>query len=182
MTTHDSPSRPTDGFALAGGFVLEGVFPPYSLAAEESVIGSLLIDGESIERTKTILTPSDFYTEKNRLCYKAALALYDSGGAINGVTVAYRLQEMGESASIGGPEYLSVLVRAVPTSVYIAHYAKIVVRCARQRALLAVIQKSADWILNPHLEPHEAARELGTLLLRAASPPEHPIPPSQGVL
>ena len=64
---------------------------PHDIEAEESVIGSLLIDGNSILRVAHFLKPTDFYREKNRFCYEACLALFQRGEAINQVTVANRL-------------------------------------------------------------------------------------------
>ena len=71
--------------------VLFSRVPPHSLEAEESVIGTLLIDGDAILMVSTILQPDDFYGERNRWCYEACLSLWDSNEAINAVTVGHRL-------------------------------------------------------------------------------------------
>ena len=52
---------------------------PHDIEAEEAVVGSLLIDGESILKVASFLKPSDFYREKNRYCYEASLNLFRRG-------------------------------------------------------------------------------------------------------
>ena len=100
---------------------------PHDIGAEESVIGSILIDGESIARVTSILRPTDFYSQRNRKCYEACLALYDRNGAIDQVSVAHEVSvEEGALEQIGGAEYLARLVSNVPTSIHIEHYANIV--------------------------------------------------------
>ena len=100
---------------------------PYDIGAEESVIGSMLIDGESIARVTSILRPTDFYSQRNRKCYEACLALYETNRAIDQVSVAYEVStEEGALEQIGGTEYLARLVSNVPTSIHIEHYANIV--------------------------------------------------------
>ena len=64
---------------------------PHDIGAEESVIGSILIDGESIARVTSILRPTDFYSQRNRKCYDACLALYERNGAIDQVSVAHEI-------------------------------------------------------------------------------------------
>ena len=100
---------------------------PHDIGAEESVIGSILIDGESIARVTSTLRPTDFYSQRNRKCYEACLALYDTNRAIDQVSVAYEIStEEGALEQIGGAEYLARLVSNVPTSIHIEHYAQIV--------------------------------------------------------
>ena len=65
--------------------------PPHDIDAEEAVIGSILIDGESLTNITSFLRPTDFYSEKNRWCYQACFALFERGEAINQVTVAHEL-------------------------------------------------------------------------------------------
>ena len=101
---------------------------PHDIGAEESVIGSILIDGESIARVTSILRPTDFYSQRNRKCYEACLALYERNGAIDQISVAHEISSTEEGAleQVGGAEYLARLVSTVPTSFHIEHYANIV--------------------------------------------------------
>ena len=109
---------------------------PHDLEAEEAVIGSLLIDGDSILRVAHFLKPGDFYREKNRFGYEAGLALFQRGEAINQVTMAHQLSLQERLDEVGGAVYLSHLVSTVPTPVHIEYYARIVNRTAIMRNLI----------------------------------------------
>ena len=110
--------------------------PPHDIEAEEAVIGSLLIDGETMSRILTIVKIDDFYSERNRWCYDACMALYNRGDAINQITVTHELSVRERLDDVGGPAYLSHLVATVPTSVHAEHYARIVNRAATLRRLI----------------------------------------------
>ena len=114
---------------------------PHDIEAEEAVIGSLLIDGDSIMRVTSFLKPADFYREKNRLCYEACLDLFRRGEAINQVTVSHQLAIQEHLEPLGGTAYLSHLISAVPTSVHIEHYGDIVNRTATMRNLIDAAAK-----------------------------------------
>ena len=118
--------------------------PPHDERAEESVIGSLLIDGDAIVSAVGILQPEDFYRERNRWCYEACLALWDSNEAINAVTVGHRLAMMDRLEEIGGPAYLGHLVNYVPTSAHLEHYARIVSRTHTLRRLIGAAGEIAS--------------------------------------
>jgi len=110
--------------------------PPHDIQAEESVLGSLLIDGEAIIRVTVFLQPADFYREPNRWCYEACLGLFQRNEAINQVTVGHELGLNGHLEDVGGHSYLSHLVQQVPTSTHIEHYARIVNRTSTMRRLI----------------------------------------------
>ena len=110
--------------------------PPHDVEAEEAVIGSLLIDGETINRVSAVLKPEDFFRERNRWCFDACKALYERGDAINQVSVAHELSIRERLDDVGGASYLSHLVATVPTSVHAEHYARIVNRSATMRRLI----------------------------------------------
>ena len=118
--------------------------PPHDVDAEEAVIGSLLIDGESITNISAFLKPSDFFLEKNRWCYEACLALFDRNEAINQVTMAHELGLQDHLEPIGGHAYLSHLVSEVPTSVHLEYYGAIVHRTSIMRRLIGAANRIAD--------------------------------------
>ena len=110
--------------------------PPQDLEAEESVIGSLLIDGPSLLKIAPFLKADEFSVEKTKQCFQACLELFERNEAINQVTVASELNRRGLLDSIGGAAYLGHLVTSVPTSAHIEHYARIVHRTAMMRRLI----------------------------------------------
>ncbi len=110
--------------------------PPHDPDAEEAVVGSLLIDGEAINRVAALVKPEDFYRERNRWCYEACNSLYHRGEAIDQISVARELSLKERLEEVGGPSYLSHLIAAVPTSVHAEHFAQIVNRTATMRRLI----------------------------------------------
>ncbi len=115
---------------------------PNDISAEESVIGSILIDGASLTSVTGTLRSADFYSQRNRICYDACLALFERSEAINQVTVAHELSRQTDDSdrdlltAVGGVEYLSALVSNTPTSVHIEHYAQIVHRTSVLRRII----------------------------------------------
>ena len=109
---------------------------PHSVDAEESVIGALLIDSDALPKITGIITAEDFYVTKNRWCLEACLALFDRSEAINQVTVAEELVLRDRLEEIGGTSYLAHLVRTVPTTIHVEHYATIVQRTSIMRRLI----------------------------------------------
>ena len=110
--------------------------PPHDADAEEAVIGSLLIDGEVINRIAPLVRVDDFYRERNRWCYEACQSLYHRGEAIDQISVARELSLKERLDEVGGPGYLSHVIAAVPTSVHAEHFARIVNRTATMRRLI----------------------------------------------
>jgi replicative DNA helicase len=110
--------------------------PPNDNDAEEAVIGSLLIDGTSIFQIADFLQPSDFYFEQNQWLFEACMALYQRDEAINQVTLAQELSRKGRLEACGGAARLSYLISVCPTSLDIAHYARIVYRLSVMRQMI----------------------------------------------
>jgi hypothetical protein len=112
-----------------------GRIPPQSLEAEQSVLGSLILDRDAIIKIADILSTEDFYEEKHRIIYSAIIRLYDERASIDILTVSNKLEEGASLEKIGGASYLSTLVNVVPSSAHIVHYANIVRRKGTLRRL-----------------------------------------------
>ncbi len=110
--------------------------PPRDQDAEEAVIGSLIIDGESIHKIVDFLKASDFFYEQNQWLYGACLALYNRTEAINQITVAQELNRQNKLEPCGGAAHLSHLISICPTSLDIEHYGQIVRRLSLMRGLI----------------------------------------------
>lgn len=114
---------------------------PHDLDAEESVIGSLLIDGDSILRVGHMIKPEDFYREKNQICFAACVALFQRNEAIDQVTLARELGRNDQLETVGGMAYLSHLVSITPTSANSEFYAQAVSRTSSMRRLIDAASK-----------------------------------------
>lgn len=110
--------------------------PPYSLEAEQAVLGALLLDPESFATVAEILKSDDFYGEGHREIYRALKRLAESGRPIDMVTVTEELQQQGLLEKAGGASYIASLAGAVPTAVNVSYYAQIVAEKGLLRALI----------------------------------------------
>lgn len=100
--------------------------PPQDIEAEQSVLGSLLIDKDAIIKIADIVTSGDFYRKAHEMVFKAIVDLYQKNEPIDLLTVSSRLKEKKQFKEIGGMSYLTTLMNLVPTASNVAHYAKIV--------------------------------------------------------
>ncbi len=114
-----------------------GRVPPQSLEAEQSVLGSLILDKDAIIKIADLITAEDFYEEKHRIIYQAIIRLYDERASIDILTVANKLEEGASLDIIGGMSYLSSLVNVVPSAAHVVHYANIVRRKGTLRRLIS---------------------------------------------
>jgi replicative DNA helicase len=100
--------------------------PPNSKEAEQSVLGSILIDKDAIIKVADVIVPEDFYYDVHRIIYEAIHDLYNRHDPIDLLTVASLLEERKMIEVIGGPAYLAELTSGVPTSSHVFKYAQIV--------------------------------------------------------
>ncbi len=118
-----------------------GRIPPQSIEAEQSVIGSMLIDKEVIPVVMEVLKPEDFYRPDHKEIYEVIIELFDRAQPIDLITVSERLKLHGKLELVGGLEYLTNIATEVPTTANVKHYAKIV----EEKSLLRkLIRASSD--------------------------------------
>jgi replicative DNA helicase len=109
-----------------------GRTPPQDVAAEQSVLGGMLLSKDAIADVIEVLRGIDFYVPRHETVFEAVLDLYGRGEPADAVTVAAELTKRGDLASIGGPAYLHTLLSSVPTAANAGYYARIV----HERAVL----------------------------------------------
>ena len=115
--------------------------PPQDLEAEQSVLGSLMIDKEAVFAIGDVLTPGDFYKKAHTIIFEAILRLWSKHEPIDILSVTAELKKADALKEIGGTSYLTELVNAVPTSSHVVHYSKIV---KEKRILRELINASAE--------------------------------------
>lgn len=123
---------------------LEGKLPPQNIEAEQSVLGSLLLDKDAIVKIAESLKPDHFYREQHTEIYRAILVLYEKRQPADLVTVTDILKKGGKLEIAGGSSYLTTLVNSVPTSAHIEHYSAIVKEAATKRALITAAAKITE--------------------------------------
>jgi len=106
--------------------------PPHDLAAEQCVLGGMLMSKDAISDVMEVITPLDHYRPAHQLVHEAILELYGRGEPADPVTVSDLLAKRGELARVGGGAYLHTLLASVPTAANAGYYARIV----RERAIL----------------------------------------------
>jgi replicative DNA helicase len=110
--------------------------PPQDMAAEQSVLGGMLLSKDAIADVLERLRPGDFYRPAHQSVYDAVLDLYGRGEPADAVTVSAELDRRGLLKRVGGAPYLHTLISTVPTAANAGYYAGIVAEKALLRRLV----------------------------------------------
>lgn len=110
--------------------------PPQNLEAEQSVLGSILIDSDAFIKVADIVYSADFYDEKNQLIYETMEKMFQKNMPIDLVTINEELKR-AKKLKIVGASYLSDLASRMPSSAHIEEHAKIVADKAALRRLIS---------------------------------------------
>ena len=115
--------------------------PPHSKSAEQSVIGSMILDPTTVVTASEILEADDFYDKRYGIIFSAITALEREGKAIDIIIIENKIKEMGQPLGAIDIGILRELNDAVPTSVNIAYYAEIVYKNSLLRRLIRVAEE-----------------------------------------
>ncbi|HOO55234.1 MAG TPA: replicative DNA helicase [bacterium] len=110
--------------------------PPQSIEAEQSVLGSMILDRDQIAIVIEVIKDSDFYSAKHAEIYRAITELYEKNDPVDMVTLIEQLERSEKLEKIGGAAYLSTLIEGVPTPKSAPTYAKIVEQKSTLRDLI----------------------------------------------
>ena len=114
---------------------------PHSLEAEQSVIGSMIMDKDAIMAANEILISEDFYHQQYGVLFDTMVELFNAGLPVDLITLQNKLKEKDAPAEITSLEYVRELLDAVPTSANVKYYAKIVKDHAMRRKLIKLNQE-----------------------------------------
>lgn len=109
---------------------------PHSIEAEQSVIGSMIMDREAIVVASELITGEDFYNRQYGVCFESMVELNNEGKPVDLVTLQDRLKEKDVPPEISSLEFIRDLITAVPTSANIKYYANIVAEKSTLRKLI----------------------------------------------
>lgn len=118
--------------------------PPQDIAAEQSVLGAMLLSKQAIDPATDLLQGRDFYRPAHELVFETIADLASRGEPADAITVSAELQRRGELARVGGAPYLHTIVAGVPIATNVDYYAEIVREKAVLRRLIEVGQKIAN--------------------------------------
>jgi replicative DNA helicase len=106
--------------------------PPHDLAAEQCVLGGMMLSKDAISDVLDVIKARDYYRPAHQIVHEVILDLYGRGEPADAVTVAAELTRNGDIGRVGGAVYLHTLIASVPTAANAGYYARIV----RERAIL----------------------------------------------
>src|SRR4051812_40922946 len=116
---------------------MESRIPPQNLEAEQSVLGSILIDNHAFHKVVDTLSADDFYRPANAKIYAAMCELAVKGEPVDVVTLTNKMKEMEVFEEAGGAAYLAELLERVPTAIHCEYHARIVTDQAVKRRLVS---------------------------------------------
>ncbi|MDE7019020.1 MAG: replicative DNA helicase, partial [Lachnospiraceae bacterium] len=117
---------------------------PHSIEAEQSVIGSMIMDREAIVVASEIIIGDDFYSKQYGILFEAMVELNDEGKPVDLVTLQDRLKEKDVPPEVSSLEFVRELITAVPTSANIKYYANIVAEKSTLRRLIKINEEIAN--------------------------------------
>ena len=130
--------------------------PPHNQEAEQSVLGAIFLEPQSLITASETLLADDFYQAAHRLIFETMLRLSDLGKAIDVVTVTEELSSRNQLDDVGGISYMTELANAVPTAANIAYYSEIVA----QKSLLRKLIRTATKIVEDSFTREDEVAEL----------------------
>jgi len=123
--------------------------PPQAIEAEQSILGSMMLDNRVIDEISSEVEVRDFYRADHRLIFNEIISLDERGEAADVVTVSESLTNLGELEKAGGLAYLGTLAKNTPHTGNVKSYARIV----RERAILRRLIESSNDIIQAAYQP-----------------------------
>lgn len=117
---------------------------PHSTEAEQSVLGSMIMDAQAIVTASEILTGDEFYNKQYGVIFNAIVELNNAGRSVDLVTLQDKLKEKDVPTEVSSMEYVRDFITAVPTSANVKHYARIVHDKAVLRKLIHTTEGITD--------------------------------------
>jgi replicative DNA helicase len=102
------------------------ISPPHNREAEEYILGGVLMENSSFDTVSEIISPADFYAERNRIIFEEMVRLMDKGLPIDLVSLTEAIEARGRLDKVGGASYISQLADNIPTTANIEYYARLV--------------------------------------------------------
>jgi len=122
-----------------------GRTPPHDLAAEQCVVGGMMLSKDAIADVIEIIQPADHYRPAHQIIHEVILELYGRGEPADAITVASELTKRGEIAKMGGAPYLHTCTAAIPQALMAGHFAKIVYEQALLRKMTEAGSRIMQW-------------------------------------
>lgn len=122
---------------------------PHSAEAEEYLLGGVLLENSSLETVSEIVSPEDFYSERNKIIFDLMLRITDKGLPIDLISLTEAIEQKGKLEKVGGATYISQLADRIPTTANIEYYARLI----RDKAILRSLIVGAGEIIKQARTP-----------------------------
>lgn len=122
---------------------------PYNKEAEEYILGGVLLENSSLDAITEILSPEDFYAERNRIIFEEMIRLMDRGLPVDMVSLTEAIEQKGRLDKVGGASYIGQLADNIPTTANIEYYARLV----RDKSVLRALITGAGEIIKSARTP-----------------------------
>lgn len=117
---------------------------PRDIEAEQSVLGSCLIDENAIVEATEVLIKDDFYREENKIIFECISNMYAKNEPVDIITLKSELESVGKLEAVGGLEYIAGLPERVPTTANVEKYISIVKQKAIKRNLIEISNQISE--------------------------------------
>lgn len=131
--------------------------PPHNMEAEQSALGCMLLDKESVAAATDFLKGEDFYADSHKEIFDAMVDIYDRGDPIDLVTVTEQLRQRGTLEAVGGVAYISDLSMAVPSTANVRYYVSIV----EEKSILRRLISACNEVIR---QSYEAKEEIDLII------------------
>lgn len=142
---------------------------PNAPEAEISVLGAMLIDGEAVARALELVDEGMFYREPNRYAFRAMASLFQTGVAIDPVSLAEWLTARGALDRIGGMPRIAELLDAGQPGAHVEYHCDIIRERFQRRRIIEACNKGVVLAHDPETQPEKAADAVGELLSESVS-------------
>ena len=117
---------------------------PHSIEAEQSVIGSMLMDKDAVIVALDMISSEDFYSRQYSILYETMLELFNEGKEMDLVVIQDRLREKNVAPELSSLDFIKEIITTVPTSANIKYYATIVKEKSTLRKLIKLNEDIAN--------------------------------------
>ncbi|MFO7970171.1 MAG: DnaB-like helicase C-terminal domain-containing protein [Desulfobacterales bacterium] len=122
--------------------------PPHNLEAEQSIIGIMLVNADTILSVKSYLHPDDFYLESHALI---SAALFDAPrGQADLVSIVSDLKSRGQLGQVGGQDAIISIMESVQTTASWKHWCELIKDCSNRRKIINACANASDWAYGLH--------------------------------
>lgn len=136
--------------------VSKNILPPHNYEAEQSVLGSMLLDKRSVYAALERLSIDDFYSQKHQHIFEAMIELSEAETPIDLVTLTERLEKRNRLTGVEDLTYISDLTQVVPSTANVEHYIKII----EEKSTLRKLIEAANTVLKESFDDEEAAQDI----------------------